>query len=136
MSDEIFLSNNYELNEVEFDINQYYDSYKLQLLCGNETGYYYFDSFDVTITDINMSVQDNSNQNFKIFPNPTNGLINLSSQSLSMISFDVFTIEGKLKKSYKNHSTENIDFSYLENGVYFIRFYLNNKVVIRKIIKK
>ena len=136
VSDEIFLSNNYELNEVEFDINQYYDSYKLQLLCGNETGYYYFDSFDVTITDINMSVQDNSNQNFKIFPNPTNGLINLSSQSLSMISFDVFTIEGKLKKSYKNQSTENIDFSYLENGVYFIRFYLNNKVVIRKIIKK
>jgi endoglucanase len=136
VSDEIFLSNNYELNEVEFDINEYYDSYKLQLLCGNETGYYYFDSFDVTISDNNMSAEEIINDVIQVYPNPTSGLVNLNFKNISNVNFEVFSINGKLIKNYTDYRHNQVDFNYLNSGVYFIRFYVNNKVVIKKMIKE
>jgi hypothetical protein len=136
VSDEIFLSNNYELNEVEFDINEYFDSYKLQLLCGNETGYYYFDSFDVTITDNNMSTEEIINDVIQVYPNPTTGLVNLNFKNISNLNFEIFSINGKLIKNYIDYRHNQVDFNYLDNGVYFIRFYINNKVVVKKMIKK
>ena len=136
VSDEIFLSNNYELNEVEFDINEYFDSYKLQLLCGNETGYYYFDSFDVTISDNNMSAEEIINDVIQVYPNPTTGLVNLNFNNISNLNFEIFSINGKLIKNYTDYRHNQVDFNYLDNGVYFIRFYINNKVVVKKMIKK
>ena len=136
VSDEIFLSNNYELNEVEFDINQYYDSYKLQLLCGNETGYYYFDSFDVNITETNMSVPDYFMQSIKVFPNPSNGVVNFNLDNLNTVNLDVLSINGKIHITYTNYNSRNVDLSFLDSGVYFLRFYVDNKNIIKKIIIK
>ena len=136
VSDEIFLSNNYELNEVEFDINEYYDSYKLQLLCGNETGYYYFDSFDVNITETNMSVPDYFMQSIKVFPNPSNGVVNFNLDNLNTVNLDVLSINGKIHITYTNYNSRNVDLSFLDSGVYFLRFYVDNKNIIKKIIIK
>ena len=136
VSDEIFLTNNYELNEVEFDINQYYDSYKLQLLCGNETGYYYFDSFDVNITETNMSVPDYFMQSIKVFPNPSNGVVNFNLDNLNTVNLDVLSINGKIHITYTNYNSRNVDLSFLDSGVYFLRFYVDNKNIIKKIIIK
>ena len=136
VSDEIFLSNNYELNEVEFNINDYFDSYKLQLLCGNETGYYYFDSFDVTISDNNMSAEEIINDVIQVYPNPTTGLVNLNFKNISNLNFEIFSINGKLIKRYIDYKNSRLDFSNQDKGVYFIQFYVDNKVIVKKIIKK
>jgi len=136
VSDEILLSDEYELKEVEFDIEQYHDVFKFQLMCGNELGHYYFDSFNVTINDINMSVEESINDVIKVYPNPTNGLINLNFNNINSVNFDIFSIDGKLIEGYTDYRYNQLDFSHLNKGVYFVQFYIENKIVVKKIIKK
>ena len=134
VSNEIFLNDEYELKEVEFDIEEYYDVFKFQLMCGNELGHYYFDNFNVSINDNNMSLEDSLNDLINVYPNPTNGLINLN--FTNYVSFEIFSINGKLINGYTNFRDNRLDLSYLQNGVYFIQFQINNKIIIKKIIKK
>ena len=136
VSPEISLSNEYELKEVEFNINEFYDNFKVQLMCGNELGHYYFDSFHVTINSINMSIEENYNQSIRLYPNPTTGLININIKDFNRINFDVFSINGKLIKSYSDYELHQVDFNFLHKGIYFMRFYIDNKVIVKKIIKK
>ena len=136
VSPEISLSNEYELKEVEFNINEYYDNFKVQLMCGNELGHYYFDSFDVTINDINMSIEENSFETISIYPNSTTGIINLNFRNLNSVNFDVFSISGKLINRYIDFKSNQLDFSFLAKGFYFLRFYVDNKILIKKIIKR
>ena len=135
VSNEIFVNDEYEIKEVEFNIEEYYDVFKFQLMCGNELGHYYFDNFNVTINDSNMSVEESFNDRIKVYPNPTKGLINLNFTNVSSINFDIFSIEGKLIKRYIDYKNSRLDFSNLDKGVYFIQFYIDNKVIVKKIIK-
>ena len=135
VSNEIFLIDEYELKEVEFDIEEYYDVFKFQLMCGNELGHYYFDNFNVTISESNMSVEESFNDIIKVYPNPTTGLINLNLSDISSINFDIFSINGKLIKRYIDYKNSQLDFSGQDKGVYFIQFYVDNKVIVKKIIK-
>ena len=136
VSDEILLSDEYELKEVEFDIQEYYDAYKFQIMCGNELGHYYFDSFNVTINDSNMSVEESLSDTVKVYPNPTDGIINLNFNNINSLNFDVFSINGKLIEGYTDYRYNQLDFSHLNKGVYFVQFYIENKIVVKKIIKK
>jgi endoglucanase len=135
VSNEIFLSDEYELKEVEFNIEQYFDVFKFQLMCGNDLGHYYFDSFNVTVNEINMSVDESFSDVIKVYPNPSNGLINLNFNNISSLNFDMFTISGKLIKCYTDYRNNQLDFRHLNKGVYFIQFYIDNKVIVKKIIK-
>ena len=60
-------------------------------MCGNELGHYYFDSFNVTINDSNMSVEESFNDIIKVYPNPTEDLIYLNLSNRSSINFDIFS---------------------------------------------
>ena len=102
VSNEILLNDEYELKEVEFNIDEYYDVFKFQLMCGNELGHYYFDSFNVTINDINMSVEDSFNDLISVYPNPTNGLINLNfTNDVSFVNFPLIENISKLTSLVK-----------------------------------
>lgn len=136
VSPEVFLSNEYELKEVEFSIDDYYDTYKFQLLCGDQIGYYYFDNFNVTIIDNNMSANENFNKDIYVFPNPTTDLINIKYKSQSSINFDIYSINGKLIKSYLSYRDNQLDLNFLDKGIYFFQFYVGNSKIINKIIKK
>ena len=77
-----------------------------------------------------------SNDVIQVYPNPTTGLVNLNFKNISNLNFEIFSINGKLIKNYTDYRHNQVDFNYLDNGVYFIRFYINNKVVVKKMIKK
>lgn len=136
ISPEIFLSNEYELKEVEFNIDEYYDTFKVQLLCGDQSGYYYFDNFEVTINDSNMTVNENFDKDIYIHPNPTTGLIYIQSNNQSSMKFDIYSINGSLIKSYIDYREYQLDLNYLSKGIYFIQFYMGNKTRVEKIIMK
>ena len=136
VSDEIFLSNQYELKEVEFNIDEFYNAFKFQLMCGNEIGHYFFDSFDVNITETNMLVPDYFMQSIKVFPNPSNGVVNFNLDKLNTVNLDVLSINGKTHKTYTSYNSRNVDLSFLDSGIYFLRFYVDNKNIIKKIIIK
>ena len=105
-------------------------------MCGNEIGHYFFDSFDVNITETNMSVPDYFMQSIKVFPNPSNGVVNFNLDKLNTVNLDVLSINGKIHKTYTNYNSRNVDLSFLDSGIYFLRFYVDNKNIIKKIIIK
>ena len=66
---------------------------------------------------------------FNIYPNPTNGLINIKggNEELTNTIIDVTSIDGELIKSMKLERQMNLEF--LDKGIYFLRIYNNNNLI-------
>lgn len=82
----------------------------------------------------NLSLSQFSDQNFKIYPNPTSSQIHIDSK-INMLSFSLFDINGKqILKTQKR----NIDLSSLSNGIYFLNItnLESDQFVTKKIIKE
>jgi len=74
-----------------------------------------------TITTGINEIKDNSE--FSIYPNPTSSIINIHSDSnLIDKTYTVQTLAGQTILSGKSSNTNyfSIDFSSLENGIYFV----------------
>ena len=74
-------------------------------------------------------------QSFKLYPIPTKGDLYISRESNSELFISVFTITGK--EVYSKHTkTNEVDLSFLNDGVYFLRVDDRyKKTIIRKIVK-
>ena len=70
-----------------------------------------------------LAINEFSINNTSVFPNPTNGLVNISSQE-EIIKIEVFDILGRLIKS--NQGINSIDISNLNQGVYILKFTTRN----------
>lgn len=70
-----------------------------------------------------------------IFPNPSNGMFEVSINLENLKSLRAYSILGQLKKESK--FTNKIDLSNLENGLYLLEITTeNDKRIIRKIVKE
>jgi len=66
----------------------------------------------------------NNHFNCSIYPNPSNGLIHLQSNSKSQFTYEVYELSGRmLSKGFSNQNEINLN--HLENGIYLIK--LNNE---------
>jgi hypothetical protein len=84
-----------------------------------------------------------SKNNFNIFPNPTNRLLNIDVRTVSKkpVSFSVFSFDGKLMKEVNgiptaSNNTYQLDVADLPPGAYTIRFdeggFLHSQIFIKK----
>jgi uncharacterized repeat protein (TIGR01451 family) len=105
------------------------------------TAYIYFDWNDpiVTNTTLNINVElsslnDAENYPLIIYPNPAKNEIHFVCDDL-LNKIELVEITGKIIQSYSNSYFENDILlpSVLESGTYFIKFYSNNKTIIKKI---
>jgi len=86
----------------------------------------------------NLSLSTNSeldSNSIKIYPNPTTGLISLSSPKVSIDSVKVYNIHGQLIKTVISNF-DKIDVSTLHPGVYITKVYFDNNFSTYKIIKQ
>jgi hypothetical protein len=82
-----------------------------------------------------LSVNDVNKRETKIYPNPTKGKIEISKLPVNS-SLTIFNISGAiLKKINTTKSSEIIDISDLESGIYFISNSDKNNHFVKKIIK-
>lgn len=74
--------------------------------------------------------------NFKIYPNPTNSFIDISTitENYGSLKLGVFDNLGKHLKT--NIINSKIDFSKFQNGVYYLKFEYENQIITKKIIKQ
>jgi hypothetical protein len=98
-------------------------------------GEYYFGSFGL------LSIGKNEFSTFKIHPNPSNGIFNLSVSTNDDVFLSLFDISGREVYSKRFNTNEEsfnkeFDFSYLSSGVYLLDIKSDNKRVIKKIIIK
>jgi hypothetical protein len=99
---------------------------------------FYFDELKVyKMTNAQASTESFTNQNFKIYPNPTNGILNINANSDTYYDIVLTDINGKIIiKKESLHNINNIDISKLDKGVYFVTLTSNLSTRTSKIIKK
>ena len=134
VSDELTLSSEYNLYEFEFDINETYDAHKLQVLCGNAIGEYFFDNFETIINDQSFSNYDEILHDVVFFPIPfENNLYFNSNQNLDV---SIYGIDGKLISILKLQSeTGKVNLDFLEKGVYILKYFVEGVNYYKRIIK-
>jgi hypothetical protein len=97
-------------------------------------------SFTVTVIDACVGINENrSLNNVSIYPNPTNGLVNVNlGNHNGSIKYTISTIEGRIVKQESNVNTNSItvDLSNESKGIYFLK--LEDKISsnVYKIIRK
>ncbi|MDB4088078.1 T9SS type A sorting domain-containing protein [Flavobacteriales bacterium] len=79
-----------------------------------------------------LSTQELSKNDVSIYPNPTNGLVKIKSETF-INEIELYNMEGKLLFTERNSST--IDLSSFDNGVYIIRTRQDNNVSNHRVIK-
>ncbi|MFA7445599.1 MAG: Ig-like domain-containing protein, partial [Flavobacteriaceae bacterium] len=90
-----------------------------------------FDEIEVVVNS--LSIKDILAESIAVYPNPTNGILNIDSTS-EIVLVEVYNLVGQKTASYKNIS--KVDFSTLPNGVYIVKIQTQEgKSIIRKITK-
>lgn len=73
--------------------------------------------------------------NWSIYPNPSNGLVTISSENQEPFSVHVFNAQGALVADFTSSvSTETIDLSNMSSGIYFIKTASESTSQIQKLI--
>ena len=107
-----------------------YDSYKVTLISSNGVC---ADTVSKPITTFYV--------NYKIFPNPTTGILKIELNDLMYINFDLYIIDisgSKIihRKIQSGETLLEIDLSSFANGLYFLDLeYQNKPFMIKKIVK-
>ena len=91
---------------------------------------YYFDNISFG-SPISLGLESVSNESFKLYPNPVEDYLNIDSSNTVIKNIDVFNILGK--KIYSTNSSNRLDMSSYNAGIYFVK--INNTITF-KIAKK
>jgi len=90
-------------------------------------------ALDTFLIDESSNIFHLDSKNFKLFPNPSKGMVQIESSLTFPIDLQILDYSGKLihRESIQNNS---LDLSHLSNGVYFIVFRSNDKFNYSKLI--
>lgn len=113
------------------DLSEYTGTYKINFYCTSDANMFrlYIDNFRI---EDNTGIEDNNRANFTLYPNPTNGMVNLS-ETASRV--EIYDFSGRMVKAEEN--VNSIDLSSQANGVYIFHITTNdNSVITQKVVKK
>ncbi len=79
----------------------------------------------------------NNFSTFTVYPNPVKSELNINTQGQNINNITVFSAIGKTENQLsKNNSSNTLDVSRLNNGVYFIKIETDKKTEVKKFVKK
>ncbi|MBQ8222580.1 MAG: choice-of-anchor J domain-containing protein [Bacteroidales bacterium] len=81
-----------------------------------------------------VDVKEVSKENMNIYPNPTDGIINVEADGMEHIAI-LNTLGQIVYERDANNDKETIDISRYESGVYMLRMTTENGIVVRRILK-
>ena len=118
----------YISNEMVEKITQYYDKMDSAWVNYRKSTYKNF-----------LPINSLQKEIIYVFPNPSNGFINLVALNYNFNKIEIFDLTGKLLKTENCFDTQiKIDVSHLNNGIYFIKSQLENgqinntKIILNK----
>ena len=88
--------------------------------------------YDVTVTATEGNAENTSHASVNIYPNPTNGIVNVEGDGI--LSMEVIDITGRTVMSQEGAGS--IDMSQLPNGIYAIRTVTEDGVSLQKVTKR
>ena len=88
-------------------------------------------------TTTNVGINDYVEANVTVAPNPTTGVVRVSSSEFQVSGVDVYDVYGKLLNTMSaNDGTVEVDLGQYAAGVYFLRVSTDNGVVTKRVVKK
>ena len=105
--------------------------YVRALLANSSSTEVFYDNISL-VEDQTASIDDKLKDRVSIYPNPTNGAVNISSSD-EIYSVEVYDLAGK-KVSTLNDVSNFIDVSHFNKGVYLMEFQLQKGQVTKKLI--
>jgi len=106
-------------------------------IIGTATATTWENPFEVKLFPAEFTIQNSFSAELEIslFPNPSEGLLCFeSSDSFSPDNFQVLNNNAQTVFELQNIESNKIDLSFLENGVYYIRFFSNTKSVVKQFV--
>ena len=95
-----------------------------------------YQGWQATVSCATMAVDEANANSFSYYPNPTSGILNISSKS-KIESLEVFNLVGqKVMTINPKDMKSEINMSQLKPGVYMVKATVNGKVITNKVIKK
>ena len=74
-------------------------------------------------------------ESVKIYPNPTNGIININS-NFNIKSIELYDVQGRiLEKSFENNTTTTLNLSNRQSGIYFVKITSDKGSKVEKVVK-
>jgi len=90
----------------------------------------------ITVTGTN-SIEDISFVNkISVYPNPSNGLFNLTLEGISESTIEIYNIQGKKILSKIQENEEVLSFELQTEGIYFVKIINNHFVETKKVVVK
>ncbi|MCQ2277421.1 MAG: fibronectin type III domain-containing protein [Bacteroidales bacterium] len=93
-------------------------------------------SEEVHFTTASDGIEDYDAAAVTLFPNPTTGMVQVSSSKFQVSSVEVYDVYGKLLKTEDMIDNNTVDMSGCASGVYFFKVSTENGVVTKRIVKK
>lgn len=94
------------------------------------------DDFVITGT---LSADSYKMNQISVYPNPSNGLVTISTGDVTLTSIDVYDLTGKLilkqNRFNSNNNLTTIDLSNAAEGIYFVKLSSDNNSIVKRIIK-
>jgi len=109
-------------------------NHSIRIIATDEFGSTASDDFIITVKSIvNVSFIDNIE--FTIFPNPTNGIFNITTNKQEQYNYSVTDVVGRtILQKNSNNEVEQVNLELYPSGIYFITIGYNNKFITYKII--
>ena len=97
-------------------------------------------NYSLIVSGVNQTLSNNnfqkSDESVTIFPNPFSDTVNFSfATDFNCSKITVYNILGNEILSDSKFENRSIDLSFAQSGVYFVKFFAENQVYTRKIIK-
>lgn len=115
-----------------------HDSLNMNILVNNSAGnggaYYYVD--DVSVIDLGpVGLNENSNAQYSIYPNPTSTIFNIKANKI-IRQISLYDMKGSLMMNGNyGHREVEIDISKLHGGIYFVAIHTDTAVRFERIVK-
>jgi PKD repeat protein len=110
----------------DYMVNYDHGIYEIQYKATDESNNYSYISRLVYVSDTAecaMSIMEAGQKGYKVYPNPSQGLINIEMQAIESGSVEVFSALGQrvYSKEFRNSKLLQLDLRHLESGMYSVR---------------
>ena len=110
--------------------------YTIQVVANCADGATSEPSNTINVTTQPDGIEDYDAAAVNVFPNPTTGMVQVSSSKFQVSGVDVYDVYGKLLKTDAMMDNSTVDMSGYAAGVYFLRISTENGVVTKRVVKR
>ena len=86
--------------------------------------------------DLSVSAYEEQNDFVKTYPNPVENYLNIKSDLATILSYEIINLQGAVVQNKSINQNDMIDFGSIPSGIYFVKLYSDQSIILKRVIKK